>query len=159
MSRQSILSPPAALNALETALGSAIRGKPEVIRLSLVCLLARGHLLIEDVPGVGKTTLAHSLARAIDYVLQIKKTPIVVNDSRGFYTSRCFGTFVQESIAASIASSSPAICCPATSLASPSTTPTPKPSSSGLARSSRTSFSRMRSIAPRLKPSPRCSNA
>jgi MoxR-like ATPase len=66
MSRQSILSPPAALNALETALGSAIRGKPEVIRLSLVCLLARGHLLIEDVPGVGKTTLAHSLARAID---------------------------------------------------------------------------------------------
>jgi MoxR-like ATPase len=66
MSRQSILSPPAALNALETALGSAIRGKPEVIRLSIVCLLARGHLLIEDVPGVGKTTLAHSLARAID---------------------------------------------------------------------------------------------
>jgi MoxR-like ATPase len=66
MSRQSILSPPAALNALETALGSAIRGKPEVIRLSIVCLLARGHLLIEYVPGVGKTTLAHSLARAID---------------------------------------------------------------------------------------------
>jgi MoxR-like ATPase len=66
MSRQSTLSPPAALNALETALGLAIRGKPEVIRLSLVCLLARGHLLIEDVPGVGKTTLAHSLARAID---------------------------------------------------------------------------------------------
>jgi len=66
MSRQSTLSPPAALNALEAALGSAIRGKPEVIRLSLVCLLARGHLLIEDVPGVGKTTLAHSLARAID---------------------------------------------------------------------------------------------
>jgi MoxR-like ATPase len=66
MSRQSTLSPPAALNALETALGSAIRGKPEVIRLSIVCLLARGHLLIEDVPGVGKTTLAHSLARAID---------------------------------------------------------------------------------------------
>jgi MoxR-like ATPase len=66
MSRESTLSPPAALAALETALGSAIRGKREVIRLSIVCLLARGHLLIEDVPGVGKTTLAHSLARAID---------------------------------------------------------------------------------------------
>ena len=37
-----------------------------MIRLSLVALLARGHLLIEDVPGVGKTTLAHSIARAID---------------------------------------------------------------------------------------------
>jgi MoxR-like ATPase len=66
MPRESILSPPAALAALETALGSAIRGKPEVIRLSIVCLLARGHLLIEDVPGVGKTTLAQALARAID---------------------------------------------------------------------------------------------
>src|SRR5215213_7185359 len=58
---------PAALERLvelEKALGGAIRGKPEILRLSLVCLLARGHLLIEDVPGVGKTTLAHALARA-----------------------------------------------------------------------------------------------
>jgi MoxR-like ATPase len=55
----------ARLPALESALGSAIRGKPEVIRLSLVCLLARGHLLIEDVPGVGKTTLAQALARSV----------------------------------------------------------------------------------------------
>ena len=47
-------------------LASAIRGKPEAVRLSLVCLLARGHLLIEDVPGVGKTTLAQALARAVD---------------------------------------------------------------------------------------------
>jgi MoxR-like ATPase len=52
------------LAELESALGAAIRGKAEVVRLSLVCLLARGHLLIEDVPGVGKTTLAHALARA-----------------------------------------------------------------------------------------------
>jgi MoxR-like ATPase len=52
------------LAALEEALGSAIRGKAEVVRLSLVCLLARGHLLIEDVPGVGKTTLAQALARS-----------------------------------------------------------------------------------------------
>jgi MoxR-like ATPase len=53
------------LRELETALGTAIRGKPEVVRLSLVCLLARGHLLIEDVPGVGKTTLAQALARSV----------------------------------------------------------------------------------------------
>src|SRR5437588_424083 len=55
----------AKLAELETALGSAIRGKPEVVRLSLVCLLARGHLLIEDVPGVGKTTLAQALSRSV----------------------------------------------------------------------------------------------
>ncbi len=54
----------ARLAELETALGSVIRGKAEVLRLSLVCLLARGHLLIEDVPGVGKTTLAQALARS-----------------------------------------------------------------------------------------------
>ena len=53
------------LNLLESALSGAIRGKAEVVRLSLVCLLARGHLLIEDVPGVGKTTLAHALARSV----------------------------------------------------------------------------------------------
>jgi MoxR-like ATPase len=53
------------LAELEAVLSSAIRGKPEVVRLSLVCLLARGHLLIEDVPGVGKTTLAQALARAV----------------------------------------------------------------------------------------------
>ena len=53
------------LNALQAALSTAIRGKAEVLRLSLVCLLAKGHLLIEDVPGVGKTTLAHALARSV----------------------------------------------------------------------------------------------
>ena len=53
------------LNEVEVSLNTTIRGKPEVVRLSLVCLLARGHLLIEDVPGVGKTTLAQSLARAV----------------------------------------------------------------------------------------------
>jgi MoxR-like ATPase len=40
-------------------------GKADIIRMALVCLLARGHLLIEDVPGVGKTTLAHTLARVL----------------------------------------------------------------------------------------------
>jgi MoxR-like ATPase len=42
-----------------------ILGKPQAIRLALACLLARGHLLIEDLPGVGKTTLAHVLARTL----------------------------------------------------------------------------------------------
>jgi MoxR-like ATPase len=48
------------------AIETVVRGKPEAIKLSLICLLAEGHLLIEDVPGVGKTTLAHSLARTFD---------------------------------------------------------------------------------------------
>jgi MoxR-like ATPase len=54
------------LRPLEQAIETSIRGKTEVVRMALVCLLARGHLLIEDVPGVGKTTLAQSLARAVD---------------------------------------------------------------------------------------------
>jgi MoxR-like ATPase len=58
--------PSTALTALENTLDSVLRGKPEAVRLAIVCLLARGHLLIEDVPGVGKTTLAHALARSID---------------------------------------------------------------------------------------------
>ena len=45
---------------------------------------------------MGKKTSQETLAKAVDYVLAIRKTPIVVNDSRGFYTSRCFGTYVQE---------------------------------------------------------------
>jgi len=48
---------------------------------------------------LGKKTNEDTLARALDYVGQLRKTPIVVNDSRGFYTSRCFGTFVNEGIA------------------------------------------------------------
>ena len=48
---------------------------------------------------VGKNTGDAAIAKALDYVRQIKKTPIVVNDSRGFYTSRCFGTYVQEGYA------------------------------------------------------------
>jgi MoxR-like ATPase len=70
--RESIAVPPAELPSqslklaeLEAWLGAILRGKPDVVRLSIVCLLARGHLLIEDVPGVGKTTLAQALARSV----------------------------------------------------------------------------------------------
>src|SRR6476620_7087346 len=55
---------------LEIALRKVIRGKDDVIRLALVSVLARGHLLIEGVPGVGKTTLAHALSRALDCSFQ-----------------------------------------------------------------------------------------
>ena len=47
----------------------------------------------------GEKTSEETLAKSVDYVLAIKKTPIVVNDSRGFYTSRCFGTYTQEGMA------------------------------------------------------------
>lgn len=53
------------LSEWEAALSRVLRGKSETVRLSLVALLARGHLLIEDVPGVGKTTLAQALARSV----------------------------------------------------------------------------------------------
>src|SRR5512135_1966211 len=55
-----------ALARLQESIQSVIRGKNEVVQLALVTLFSRGHLLIEDVPGVGKTTLAHSLARSFN---------------------------------------------------------------------------------------------
>ncbi len=55
---------------LQRAILSVIRGKDEAIQLALVTLFARGHLLIEDVPGVGKTTLAHALARSFNCAFQ-----------------------------------------------------------------------------------------
>ncbi len=54
------------IHALQDNIARVIKGKPDVIEMAVVCLLARGHLLIEDVPGVGKTTLAHSVARSLD---------------------------------------------------------------------------------------------
>ena len=53
------------IRRLEENVGRALFGKPEVVRLAIIGLIARGHLLIEDVPGVGKTTLASGLARSI----------------------------------------------------------------------------------------------
>jgi MoxR-like ATPase len=58
------------LQLLEQALRQVIRGKGEAVRFALVALLSEGHLLIEDVPGTGKTTLAHTLARSIDCQFQ-----------------------------------------------------------------------------------------
>ena len=61
-----VTSPPTALLARTVQqLNRIILGKEHRIRLALACLLARGHLLIEDIPGVGKTTLAHALARSV----------------------------------------------------------------------------------------------
>ena len=51
-----------ALQQLEQKLNQVILGKPQAVRLALCCLLSEGHLLIEDLPGLGKTTLAHALA-------------------------------------------------------------------------------------------------
>ena len=56
----------AAINKLRVNMQRTIKGKDDVIERTIVCLLARGHLLIEDLPGVGKTTLAYSLARSLD---------------------------------------------------------------------------------------------
>jgi len=61
-------APPSATGArladLQRSIARVVKGKEDVIQMSLTALLARGHLLIEDVPGVGKTTLAHALARS-----------------------------------------------------------------------------------------------
>ena len=53
------------LKELQQGISRIVIGKQEAIKQALTCLLARGHLLIEDVPGVGKTTLAHSLAKVL----------------------------------------------------------------------------------------------
>src|SRR3989441_8508805 len=53
------------ISVLRDAIARTIKGKQETIELAIVALLAEGHLLIEDVPGVGKTTLGHALARSL----------------------------------------------------------------------------------------------
>lgn len=58
------------IERLQQAVEKVIKGKPEAVRLAIITLIAGGHLLVEDVPGVGKTTLAHALARALDCSFQ-----------------------------------------------------------------------------------------
>jgi MoxR-like ATPase len=74
MAHQALQTESAALHEraqrLEATLRSIIRGSDEVVRLALVAVFAKGHLLIEGVPGVGKTTLGHTLARALDCIFQ-----------------------------------------------------------------------------------------
>src|SRR6202522_3995288 len=66
----------ATAHQIGTAVESVIDGKAEAVRLALIVLLAEGHLLIEDVPGVGKTMLAKALARSIDCtVRRVQFTP------------------------------------------------------------------------------------
>ncbi len=65
-----------ATGAIKTAIETVIEGKPEVVDLAVTVLLAEGHLLVEDVPGVGKTMLAKALAKAVDCtVRRIQFTP------------------------------------------------------------------------------------
>jgi MoxR-like ATPase len=65
MSLETVIAASHRASRLENELKKVIRGKDEVVRLALVSVLARGHLLIEGVPGVGKTTLSHALARCL----------------------------------------------------------------------------------------------
>ncbi|WP_328482447.1 MoxR family ATPase [Streptomyces sp. NBC_00377] len=74
--RASLTDLTATVERVRSSVEGVIEGKPEVVRLSLTVLLAEGHLLIEDVPGVGKTMLAKALAKSIDCsVRRIQFTP------------------------------------------------------------------------------------
>ena len=53
-------------NTLVEVISEVVIGKPEAVELTIICLLAEGHLLIEDVPGTGKTTLARALAASLN---------------------------------------------------------------------------------------------
>lgn len=64
------LSATAKISRLQEAIERVIKGKTQTVRFALVALLAKGHLLIEDVPGIGKTTLANALARALELSFQ-----------------------------------------------------------------------------------------
>jgi len=65
-----LISSATKLDRLQSAINSVVKGKSEVVKLATVALVANGHLLIEDVPGVGKTTLAQSLARSFNCSFQ-----------------------------------------------------------------------------------------
>ena len=66
--------PSAKVAELQAAIERVIRGKSETVKFALIALLAKGHLLIEDVPGIGKTTLANALARSLE--LSFHRVPV-----------------------------------------------------------------------------------
>lgn len=70
MSAVVLESPQPQLSAVLAEIERIVLGKPHEVRLALTCLLAGGHLLIQDIPGVGKTTLAHALAQALGLEFQ-----------------------------------------------------------------------------------------
>ncbi len=80
------MEPADAIQSLRGRLNSAIRGKEEVVELVLACMLARGHLLLEDLPGLGKTTLAKTLAQAVGgHYARVQCTPdLMPGDITGF---------------------------------------------------------------------------
>ena len=81
-----MLNPRQVITALKQNIGRVIVGKDEVIELLLIAMLCKGHVLIEDVPGTGKTTLASALAKSLDCSFnRIQFTPDVVpSDVTGF---------------------------------------------------------------------------
>ena len=98
--------------------GRVLQGKPEVIRLALTCLFAEGHLLIEDVPGVGKTSLARAMAASVDATShRIQFTPdllpsditgvTVFNQATGQFEFRPGGVFANVVVADEINRASP----------------------------------------------------
>jgi MoxR-like ATPase len=81
-----IANPTTPIDGLRAALNRSLRGKPTAVERVLACLLARGHLLLEDLPGLGKTTLAKALARAVGgRFARIQCTPdLLPGDVTGF---------------------------------------------------------------------------
>ena len=65
-----VVKNPDKIAELQNVIGQVIKGKSEVVKLTVVALIAGGHLLIEDVPGIGKTTLANALSKALDLSFQ-----------------------------------------------------------------------------------------
>ncbi len=108
----------ALLDQVRSSLGSVIRGKPEVIDLLLVGVLGGGHVLVEDVPGVGKTTLAKALARTfrikfarVQFTPDLLPSDIlgsqVLNPKDGTFTFRCGPVFTNVLLADEINRASP----------------------------------------------------